>query len=125
MLDEAQSELYNFFMRKIIVLFLYFLIQIVYAQEPYKNVGIAKYAVLEVNSDYTPLRNKDNENAFRLTHLFKNAVLFADKQNDNYYRVELKEGDFGWVNKKYVEVQAIIPEKRFDNIEKITFKEIR
>lgn len=87
-----------------------------------QDVGIAKYAVLEVLDDNTPLRLKDNENAARITHLFKNAVLFADKQNENYFRVELKENNFAWVNKKFVEVQAIIPEKRFDNIEKIVFK---
>ena len=87
-----------------------------------QNVGIAKYAVLEVLDDNTPLRLKDNENATRLTHLFKNAVLFADKQNENYFRVELKENNYAWINKKFVEVQAIIPEKRFDNIDKIIFK---
>jgi len=87
-----------------------------------QNVGIAKYAVLEVLDDNTPLRLKDSENSARLTHLFKNAVLFADKQNENYYRVELKENEYAWVNKKFVEVQAIIPEKRFDNINKIIFK---
>ena len=48
--------------------------------------------------------------------------MFADKQNDDYYRVELKENDYAWINKKFVEVQAIIPEKRFDNINKISFK---
>ena len=87
-----------------------------------QDVGIAKYAVLEVLDDNTPLRLKDNENSTRLTHLFKNAVLFADKQNENYFRVELKENNFAWINKKFVEVQAIIPEKRFDNINKISFK---
>ena len=87
-----------------------------------QDVGIAKYAVLEVLDDNTPLRLKDSENATRLTHLFKNAVLFADKQNNDYFRVELKENDYAWINKKFVEVQAIIPEKRFDNINKITFK---
>lgn len=87
-----------------------------------QDVGIAKYAVLEVLDDNTPLRLKDSEYATRLTHLFKNAVLFADKQNENYFRVELKENDFAWINKKFVEVQAIIPEKRFDNISKISFK---
>lgn len=87
-----------------------------------QDVGIAKYAVLEVLDNNTPLRLKDNENSTRLTHLFKNAVLFADKQNKNYYRVELKENDYAWINKKFVEVQAIIPEKRFENISKISFK---
>ncbi len=88
----------------------------------FDNVGISKYAVLEVINDNAPLRQSDNENALRLTHLYKNVVLFADKQNENYYRVELKDDSYAYINKKFVEVQAIIPEKRYDNVEKITFK---
>ncbi len=93
--------------------------------QPLKNVGIAKYAVLEVKEDNCPIREKDNESAKRLTHLYKNAILFADKQNDKYYRVELKDNDYAFVNKKFVEVQAIIPEKRIQNIENISFKETK
>lgn len=113
---------YNLNMKKRILFLLLFLLQgFLYAQE-LQDVGIAKYAVLEVLDNNTPLRLNDNENAQRLTHLFKNAVLFADKQNENYFRVELKENNYAWINKKFVEVQAIIPEKRFDNINKIIFK---
>ena len=108
-------------MKNWILFLLLLLAQGVFASE-LQDVGIAKYAVLEVLSDNAPLRQKDNENAQRLTHLFKNAVLFADKQNDNYFRVELEENNYAWINKKFVEVQAIIPEKRFDNIDKIIFK---
>ena len=101
-------------MKKLLILLLLSVIPC-YAIEELKDVGIAKYAVLEVLNDNTPLRTSANEYATRVTHMFKNAVLFADKQNDDYYRVELKEGNYVWVNKKQVEVQAIIPEKRFDN----------
>lgn len=94
----------------------------VQAIEDLQPIGISKYAVLETLDNNTPLRLKDNENAPRATHLYKNTVLFADKQNKNYYRVELKKDSYAWVNKKLVEIQAIIPEKRFDNIEKITFQ---
>ena len=113
-------------MKKVIIL-LSFLLSITSAQSQtsLEDVGIAKYAVLEVLDDRTPLREKTNENSNRITHLFKNAVLFADKQTQDYYRVELKENNFAWINKKFVEVQAIIPEKRFDNIEKIIFKKYR
>ena len=90
-----------------------------------KNVGISKYAVLEVKQDNCPVREKDSEQSRRVTHLFQNAILFADKQNDNYYRVELSDKNYGFVNKKFVEVQAVIPEKRFENIKKITFKETK
>lgn len=93
-----------------------------YSLEELKDVGISKYAVLEVASDNAPLRAQNNENAKRISNLYKDTVLFADKQTDNYYRVELKEGQFAWINKKLVEVQAIIPEKRFDEIQKISFE---
>ncbi len=94
-----------------------------FAINDFIDVGIAKYAVLEVLEDNTPLRQKDDENAKRLTHLFKGIVLFADKENKDYFRVELKEGEYAYINKKFVEVQAIIPQKRFEAVEKISFKE--
>ncbi len=109
-------------MKKIFLL-LILLFSPVFAACELQDVGIAKYAVLEVLADNTPLREKPDENAKRLTQLFKDSVLFADKQNDKYYRVDLNNSNYGWINKKKVEVQAIIPEKRFDNIEKISFKE--
>ena len=109
-------------MKKIFLL-LILLFSPVFAACELQDVGIAKYAVLEVLADNTPLREKPDENAKRLTQLFKDSVLFADKQNDKYYRVDLNNYNYGWINKKKVEVQAIIPEKRFDNIEKISFKE--
>ena len=110
-------------MRKILFLLILMLFQNVFALDELKDVGIAKYAVLEVIQDNTPLREKADENAKRITHLFKGSVLFADKENKNYFRVELKDNKYFWVNKKYVEVQAIIPEKRIDNVQKISFKE--
>ena len=112
-------------MRKIFLLLVLLLCSNVLAKDDLQNVGIEKYAVLEVMNDNTPLRTEANESAYRLVHLFKEAILFADKQNDKYYRVELKDGKYAWVNKKQVEVQAIIPEKRFENINKITFKETK
>ena len=109
-------------MKKWILLISLFIFQGALQAQELQDVGIAKYAVLEVLDDNTPLRLSDSENAQRLTHLFKNAVLFADKQNENYFRVELQENNYAWINKKFVEVQAIIPEKRFDNVDKIIFK---
>ena len=110
-------------MKKILVIFLLLLSSFVFAKENITNVGIAKYAVLEVNQDRTPIRDNFDEYANRLSHLFKNTVVFADKQTQNYYRVELKPDLFGWINKKFVEVQGIIPEKRYENAQKISFKE--
>ena len=110
-------------MKKILFLLIIMLFQNVLAIDELKDVGIAKYAVLEVLEDNVPLRDKANENAKRITHLYKGSVLFADKENKDYFRVELKENKYFWINKKYVDVQAIIPEKRIDNVKKITFKE--
>lgn len=109
-------------MKKLLILLLLSVMP-AYAAEKLQDVGISKYAVLEVLNNNTPLRDKADEFGNRITHVFKDAVLFADKQNDKYYRVELNEGNYVWVNKKQVEVQGIIPEKRFDNIEKISFKQ--
>ncbi|MBR3605570.1 MAG: N-acetylmuramoyl-L-alanine amidase [Candidatus Gastranaerophilales bacterium] len=109
-------------MKKWILILALSLFQGISLAQELQDVGISKYAVLEVLDDNTPLRISDDEDSQRLTHLFKNAVLFADKQNENYFRVELQEGNYAWINKKFVEVQAIIPEKRFDNISKIIFK---
>jgi len=110
---------YNAVMKKVLFLLFSLLLLPSFALE---EVGIAKYAVLEVKEDNTPLRLEDNEDAARFTHLYKDTVLFAPKQNEDYYQVEL-DNNYVFVNKNFVEVQGIIPEKRFSNIEKITFNE--
>ena len=112
-------------MRKINFLLVLLLFLAVSTRAELTNVGIEKYAVLEVSQNNTPLREKADESAYRLSHLYKDAILFADKQNDKYYRVELDKNNYAWINKKFVEVQAIIPEKRFENIKKIHFKETK
>lgn len=113
-------------MKKIIFLcMLIFLFQNSLAEEILEDVGIAKYAVLEVKEDNTPLREETNENSKRLTHLYKDTVLFADKKTGDYYRVELGDEDYYWINNKFVEVQAIIPEKRFNDITKIKYDETK
>ncbi len=97
-----------------------------YDAQTTKSVGIAKYAVLEIIEDWAPIRLKPDENSKRITHLFKGAVLFSDSQIKEYYRIELEKTkgkpDYYWISKKFVEVQGVIPEKRFEDIEKITFK---
>ena len=107
-------------MKKILIVLL-LLSGLICSAEKLQDVGISKYAVLEVNENRTPLRDNYNEDAKRLTHLFKNTVIFADKQVKNYYRVELEPKKYGWINKKFVDVQAVIPEKRYDGIEKLIF----
>lgn len=95
------------------------------AIEEFKDVGIAKYAVLEVLDDNTPLRATSSENGQRLTHLPKNTVLFAIKENKNYFKVELSENNYAYINKKHVELQAIIPQKRFKGLKKLDLEETK
>jgi len=106
---------------KKILLALLLLFSCSFAVEKLENVGISKYAVLEVNQDRAPIRDNCDEFANRLSHLYKDTVLFADKQTKNYYRVELKPNKYAWINKKFVEVQGIIPDKRYQGIEKLIF----
>jgi len=94
-----------------------------YGVEEFKNVGIAKYAVLEVIQNNVPLRELPSENSKRITHLPECAVLFSTQENDNYFLVELNENLKAYVNKKFVEVQAIIPEKRLQDLEELVFQE--
>ena len=44
-----------------------------YSLEELKDVGISKYAVLEVVSDNAPLRVQNNENAKRISNLYKDT----------------------------------------------------
>ncbi len=94
----------------------------VFAKESITDVGISKDAVLHINKNRTPIRESYDEFAKRITHLFKCSVVFADKQTQNYFRVEFKPDKYGWVNKKFVDIQEIIPEKKLENIQKISFK---
>jgi len=107
---------------KKVLFFLILFFSCVYGAEIIQNVGISKYAVLEVINNRTPIRDNYDEHANRISHLFKDTILFADKQTKNYYRVELAPNKYAWINKKDIEVQSIIPEKRYENVEKLLFK---
>ena len=94
-----------------------------FAVENLKNVGIAKYALIEAKHDYTPVRVAPSENAKRFLQIRKGFVLYADKQNDDFYRIDLGEDTPFWLEKKYADVQAVINEKRIQKINKIEFDE--
>ncbi len=96
---------------------------IVFAADDLIDVGIAKYAVLEAKKDYAPIRISPSENAQRFSHIRRGFVLYADKQNDNFYRIDLGEDKPFWIEKKYADVQAVINEKRIQKIDKIEFDE--
>ena len=61
-------------MKKILLLLAFALITQNQIKAELYDVGIAKYAVLEVLDNNIPLRLKDSEQSKRLTHLFKNAA---------------------------------------------------
>ncbi len=107
-------------MKKLIVLLL-LLSGFALGKENITDVGTSKYALLHISKNRTPVRESYDEFAKRITHLFKCTFVFADKQTQNYYRIELKPDRYGWVNKKFVDVQEIIPEKKPENIQKISF----
>ena len=93
------------------------------ALEELKNVGIAKYAVIEAKSDYSPIREAPDVHSKRFSHIRQGFVLYADKQNEDFYRVDLGLDKPYWIEKKYSDVQAIIPEKRIVEIDEIEFDE--
>ena len=101
-----------------------FILNCANAQE-LKDVGIAKYAVIEAKSDFAPLRFEANENAKRFTHLRQGIVFYADKQNENFFRVDLGDGKYYWVEKKFADVQGIIPQKHIQTVEKIIVEETK
>lgn len=88
-----------------------------------KDVGIAKYAVIEAKRDYAPIRFEPNQNAKRFTHLKKGVVVYADKESDDFYRIDMGLGEPFWIEKKYADVQAIIPDKRIQEIKNIKFSQ--
>ena len=112
-------------MKKLFVIFGLFFFTFLSASaiENLEDVGIAKYAVIEAKRDYTPLRIAPDESARRFSHIRKGFVLYADKQNDDFYRIELGLDEPFWLEKKYADVQAVISEKRIQKIDEIEFDE--
>lgn len=94
-----------------------------FAIEDLENVGIAKYAVIEAKSDYSPIRVAPDVNAARFSHIRKGFVLYADKQNKDFYRVDLGFDKPFWIEKKYSDVQAVIENKHIVEIDEIKFSE--
>lgn len=88
-----------------------------------KDFGIAKYAVLETTSDFSPLRYAKDENSGRFSHLKKNVTLYADCESEKFYRVDLGLGEHFWIEKKFAQVQAVIPQKRIQKLSEIKFDE--
>lgn len=95
------------------------------ALEEFKDFEANKYAVLEVLNDNTPLREASGENGKRLTHLAKNTILFAIKENSDYFKVELSENNYAYINKKFVEVQKLTSKKRLSELKKLDLEETK
>lgn len=116
-------------MKKVFILFLFlfltFLKSDALEQGELKDIGIAKYAVIEARADYSPVRIAPDVNAGRFSHLRKGFVTYADKEYKNFYRVDLGLDDYYWMEKKYADIQAIIPQKHIQKIDEIKFDEDR
>src|SRR5699024_4601807 len=92
-------------------------------EEGLEDIGIAKYAVIEAKADFSPVREAPDENAKRFLHLRKGFVVYADKEYKNFYRIDLGKDKYYWMEKKYADIQAIIPQKRIQKAEQIKISE--
>ncbi len=88
-----------------------------------KDVGIAKYGVVEAIFEYTPIRTAPDEYAHRAFHIKNGVIAYVDKEYKDFYRVDLGLKDYYWIEKKYAEIQAVIPNKLPQYIEKIKIKD--
>lgn len=66
-----------------------------------KDFGLEKYKIVETNFNYTPLRTAPDTEAKRALHLDFGAILYADKETKNFYRIEVFDNNFLWLEKKY------------------------
>ncbi len=114
-------------MKKIYTLFLFLFLTCTGAfaldEGQLKDVGIAKYAVIEAKADYSPIRTAPDVNAQRFSHLRKGFVTYADKEYKDFYRIDLGLDDYYWMEKKYADVQGVIPSKRVQKIDEIKFNQ--
>lgn len=91
------------------------------SEDVFKEAGFQKYAVLETTFDYAPVRELANTDSKRFTHLRRGVTLFSNKQNSEFYEVDLGLSKPYWIEKKYVEPWGSIPVKRGAEISKIKF----
>ena len=82
-----------------------------------------KYTIIKTTSNYTPIREGANVNARRFSHLKKGAKIFADEDNDDFYRIDLGLDKYYWIEKKYADVDSTANSKELYKIEKIKFQE--
>lgn len=92
-----------------------------FGNDPLKGFNFQKYKILETTFNYAPLREAADANSKRFTHLKSGISLFADKENSEFYEVDLGLNRPYWIEKRYVEVHGNIPEKRGSEVSKISF----
>lgn len=107
-------------LRKFIVLCLMFVAPPCFADN-FTSVGISKYAVVETTFDYSPVRTKASAGAERFTHLRSGVTLFAEEQNSEFYKIDIGLNQPFWIEKRYVECQGVIPEKRGGLVKSVNF----
>ncbi len=72
-----------------------------------------EFIIAEVTKDHSPLRENQNDNANRITHLPKGTLLLLDAQQGNNYRVFANDNTKYWIKSNY-----------FKTLEKTTTQQI-
>ncbi len=88
---------------------------------PAGNVEVLpdKYIIIKTTSNYTPVREAANINARRFSHLKKGIKVFADKEENDYYRIDLGLDKYYWIEKKYADVDSVADNKELSSIKNI------
>ena len=113
--------IYNIFIMKKLIIFFTILLSIqAFAIDENTN----NLKVLRVLKDNSPLRSLSNNDANRLTHLYKNTILYSDSEKAGFYRIKLEDDNFVWINKKLAE-NIEFNKENIAEISKIDFKETK
>ena len=65
-----------------------------------------KYTIIKTTHNYTPIRESADVNAKRFSHLKKGVKIFADKIDEDFYRVDLGLDRYYWIEKKYADIDS-------------------
>ena len=82
-----------------------------------------KFVFARVLSDYTPLREKPNEDAKRLTHMGTDTMLMVDGKKGDFYRVSIAPEKEAWVRESRVISLSTVNEKVSAKISDVSISE--
>ena len=107
-------------MKKLILFFTILLSIQVFAIEVNEN----NLKILKVTKNNSPLRMQANSDSTRLTHLYKNTILYSDDEKSGFYRIKLENDNYAWIDKKLT-TETNFDDENIANISKIDFKETK